>query len=268
MNQVTSQGCEFFVDLRPRTRRSVSISSVDSEPIKKAARVESAEPSDAEEAPAVPRPTTRAADAIDCPVEETAVSTANVALDSVSEAAIAVVTTVTADENICVAECAEDALVMDVGTRVCLEDGTFVGYVASVLGPVTAAVYVVASAASTIQELAAAGKVARGTALHYDLDNQRVMFNPGQQCAAAKGTDASYIHDDELPEHIRPDFSDDDEERRWKRERKQRAATADSVSSEESVADDVDWDKIEIADTEGNRTADTQSKIVVPAWLQ
>ncbi|EPY36484.1 hypothetical protein STCU_00558, partial [Strigomonas culicis] len=106
------------------------------------------------------------------------------------------------------------SLVLDMGTPMCLADGRRIGVVASILGPVNNVVYVVAKPSE------GAVPVGEDTPIYYDVSFKRVLYDPMHLCDTLHGTDASYLNDEELPDNVRPDFSDDDKEMQWKRERK------------------------------------------------
>ncbi|ORC84932.1 uncharacterized protein TM35_000391060 [Trypanosoma theileri] len=172
-----------------------------------------------------------------------------------------------------VADHAEGALVLDAGTRVCLADGTVVGVIAAVMGPVHACAYAIASYYHKHQqqqqqqqeekekkeeeELSSSSllpPLEPGTLLSYDLTTHRILHDPLAQCDTRRGTDASYINDEELPPHARPDFSDDEAERQWKTQRRmhkrsehhhhrQHTHAEEELSSDEEPVE-VDWEKI------------------------
>ncbi|ESL11169.1 hypothetical protein TRSC58_01090, partial [Trypanosoma rangeli SC58] len=174
-------------------------------------------------------------------------------LERVSEAAVASVTGLIARGSTVVADNAAGALVMDVGTRLCLKDGAVVGVIATVMGPVAACAYAVVCLPTVFGALCDAGRLSLGADLCYDLGEQSIIYDPVSQCDMRRGTDASYINDEELPPHARPDFSDDEAERRWKMNRRM-DADAESLSDDD-VFVDVDWDKIDAL--EGDLQADT-----------
>ncbi|AIO01292.1 hypothetical protein LPMP_324110 [Leishmania panamensis] len=185
-------------------------------------------------------------------------------LSQISEAPVALVSTTSAVSRSCVAEAIPETLTMDVGTRLCLTDGTLVGYVSSVFGPVKQAFYVVKSTREDFSELIGAHRLAEGVVLHYDLLHQEIMYDPFEQCDVAKGTDASYINDEELPEHVRPDFSDDEKETEWKRQKRHRGCDNESMSSDESK-EEIEWSKLQLDD---DAVAHGGSHVVVPQWIQ
>ncbi|CBH09418.1 hypothetical protein, conserved [Trypanosoma brucei gambiense DAL972] len=149
-----------------------------------------------------------------------------------------------------VADSVPGIFVLDCGTRVCLPDGAVVGVVTAVMGPVNACVYAILCNGDVFSRLHASGRLEAGTGLHYDLGAQHIISNPAEQCDTTRGTDASYVNDEELPFNARPDFSDDEEERRWKMERRAKKAEGhfppsvsdDDLSEDERV--EVDWVKL------------------------
>lgn len=255
-----------YADEKP-SRRAVSISSVDSEPIARAASAHSVASSASLDSKAGPRRGWVVPDGDDLApdLEEAAVLPLTVPLDQISEAPVAAVSSTSVVDCSCVAEAAPDTLVMDVGTRLCLADGTCVGFVSSVLGPVRQAFYLIKVTRGDFAELLAAGRLDAGVALHYDLVHQQIMFDPFGQCDAAKGTDASYVNDEELPEHVRPDFSDDEKELEWKRLKRRRGETG-SISSDESH-EDIEWSRLHL-DDDAAAPPPSDARVVEPGWLQ
>lgn len=258
-------GLEFYVDVTVRRPRAVSISSVDSEPIKKDERrensVSSAEEGQTPEAP-LHNLTDCTAPAVDDEQLEPCIP-----IERVSEAPVAAVTSVSASSNSCVAEMLEDTIVLDAGTRLCLDDGTYVGTVTSVLGPVSASFYLISSKHTQLTDLIKAVRVSQGVHVHYDIANHVPLHNLAAQCDLVKGTDASYINDDELPTYVRPDFSDDEKEKKWKKENKNRATTEGSVSPVNSDAD-IEWDKVHWEEnTKKSRADEPNATVRVPSWL-
>ncbi|RNF27415.1 uncharacterized protein Tco025E_00345 [Trypanosoma conorhini] len=297
--------CDLTEDVRGvRRRRRVSLSSVDSEPIPKRCRPD-AEPhraaaaaaavsagdgeedggtrgsharddagdSDASEGPeagagALHRAGSPSAE------EQAALRDANgdpllqIPLERVSEAVAAVVTGLIARSSTVVADNAAGAPAMDAGTRLCLKDGAVVGVVATVMGPVAACAYAVVCLPAVFDALCGAGRLVPGADLRYDLGEQRIIFDPAAQCDMRRGTDASYINDEELPPHARPDFSDDEAERQWKMRRRM-DADAEPLSDDD-VPVDVDWAKLDAleAGLRAEPAAPQQSnRLVVPPWV-
>nr|CCC89471.1 conserved hypothetical protein [Trypanosoma congolense IL3000] len=156
-----------------------------------------------------------------------------------------------------VADNALGTFVMDAGTRVCLFDGTVVGVVTAVMGPVGSCIYGIVCHSAVLNPLVEGGRLAVGTELRYDLGAQRIIYDPSAQCDTTRGTDASYVNDEELPAHAKPDFSDDEEERRWRFER--RAVKLDGVKGQGPLSlsdssddvsgrdgpDEMDWENLE-----------------------
>lgn len=254
-----------YADEKP-SRRAVSISSVDSEPIARQASVQSAA-SSTSNLGSTARREWMIPDGDATPLDATATADipASIPVDTVSEAPVAVVQSTSAASRTCIAEAIAGTLSMDVGTRLCLADGMMIGCITSVLGPVKQAFYMVKSVRDDFAELASTGRVTEGTQLHYDVAHQEVMFDPFAQCDTAKGTDASYVNDEELPEHVRPDFSDDDKEVEWKRLKRRRGDDNESISSDEAP-EEIEWSKLDL-DGEAARVADS-AHVVVPQWLQ
>lgn len=254
-----------YADEKP-SRRAVSISSVDSEPIARQASARSAA-SSASDADGAPRRGWTLTEGDDAALDPATAADlpSTIPVEAVSEAPVATVQSCAAASRTCVAEAAPETLSMDVGTRLCLADGTVIGCITSVLGPVRRAFYVVTAVREDFAELLQAGQLAEGTLLHYDLAHQEVMYDPFGQCDATKGTDASYVNDEELPEHVRPDFSDDEKEMEWKRLKRQRVEDNESISSDEPQ-EEIEWSKLEL-DGEEPASA-TSPHVVVPEWLQ
>jgi rRNA processing protein Gar1 len=158
-------------------------------------------------------------------------------IEHVSEAPVAVIESVIVSSSTVVADKRPDALVVDAGTRICLADGTIVGIVATVLGPITSCAYAIACRPGAIADLALEDRIAEGTLLHYDVTKQVVLYDPATQCDSGRGTDASFVLDDELPLGARPDFSDDEDERAWKRRRRENASTSSAADRQQLAAD-------------------------------
>lgn len=137
-------------------------------------------------------------------------------LNQISEACIGTICSTSERESSFVAEVSNGAHTADLGTRLCLENGTYVGTVVSIFGPVDAALFT-AKMSNHIKfsELLRRSKIKIGGPLHYILKDSNFIFSPSTQCDATAGTDASYLNDEELPENIRPDFSDDEKELSW-----------------------------------------------------
>lgn len=259
----------FYTDVQP-TRRAVSISSVDSEPIVRAASEASHASSSSTSSL---NPKTKRQFLIQNESDDvlTAEIESKIPIERVSEAHIARITSISVASKSCVAEATNDALVMDIGTVLCLSDGTALGRISSILGPVKQAFYVLTSTLESFDNEVRAHLIKEGTQLHYDLGCQKIIFDPYLQCNLTKGTDASYINDEELPGHVRPDFSDDEKELEWKRQKRRRLEEADdaeSISSDE-VQEDVEWSKIAWADESASEAVQNTGEfgVVVPQWI-
>ncbi|KAG5496459.1 hypothetical protein JKF63_02761 [Porcisia hertigi] len=255
-----------YADEKP-SRRAVSISSVDTEPIVRAASTQSAVSSTSNNGDAKPRRAWFAHESDDVPLDDDVIADAALVLplEQISEAPVAVVNATSLSSCSCVAEALPETLTMDVGTRLCLSDGTLIGYICSVLGPVKQAFYVVKVARQDFGELLTAQRLAEGASLHYDLLHQEIMYDPFEQCDAAKGTDASYINDDELPGHVRPDFSDDEKEMEWKRQKRSRCNVDDASISSDEPHEDIEWSKMQLDD---EAVVSGAFDVVAPQWVR
>ncbi|KAG5470806.1 hypothetical protein LSCM1_02056 [Leishmania martiniquensis] len=254
-----------YADVKP-TRRAVSISSVDSEPIVRAASTRSVASSASINDEGRGQRGWLALEGDDLPLEDSAVADEALVLPlrQISEAPVAVVHTASEASRSFVAEALPETLTMGAGTRLCLTDGTCVGVVSSILGPVKQAFYLVKSTRHDFCELLSAHRLAEGVSLHYDLLHQQIIYDPFHQCDAAKGTDASYINDEELPEYVRPDFSDDEKEIQWKRQKRRRSDDNVSISSDEPP-EEIEWSKLQLDDDAGPRE---DAHVLVPQWLR
>lgn len=240
-------------DLNPRKRR-ISFSSDDSEPIPKNYRcdVQSSSDDDREkiESQYFLYPPDNDCDLGDVPDV--------IPLDQVSEAPVVVISSLSEKESSFVAEVMNGAYLVDVGTHLSLEDGTYVGTVVSVFGPVKEAFCVVKMKnKEKFSELSENKRLISGTPVHYDLCHHSIIYSPETQCDTTAGTDASYLHDEELPENVRPEFSDDEKERIWIQNNKQQDESASSRSDDYSSSD-----------TERAFQSPPENKIIVPSWLQ
>ncbi|KPI84407.1 hypothetical protein ABL78_6533 [Leptomonas seymouri] len=254
-----------YADEKP-SHRAVSISSVDSEPIVRQASVQSAA-SSTSGTDGMPKRGWVIPEGDDAVLDADAVAGMPTAIpiEEISEAPVAIVQSTSAASRSCIAEAVLGTLSMGVGTRLCLADGTIIGCISSVLGPVKQAFYVVKSVRSDFEELLSTSLLVEGTLLHYDLAHQEVLYDPFVQCDVTKGTDASYVNDEELPEHVRPDFSDDEKEVEWKRLKRQRVEENESISSDEPQ-EEIEWSKL---DLDGDEVLmPSNAHIVVPQWLE
>lgn len=188
-----------------------------------------------EDASAVEVPTTTN----DLPVDDDVLE--KIPLVAVSEAPVATIDNVIVSGSTVVATKSESSLILDVGTRMCLADGTLVGCIATLFGPVASCSYALICKPAAFAALLMDSKISEGIALHYDLLHQTVLFEPEAHCEGGRGTDASFFKDEELPHHVRPDFSDDDAERDWKkkkREAKVEVVVAASSGAQERISSD------------------------------
>ncbi|KAF8280148.1 putative Gar1/Naf1 RNA binding region [Trypanosoma cruzi] len=198
-------------------------------------------------------------------------------MERVSEATVASVTGLIARSSTVVADNVSGAFVMDAGTRLCLGDGSVVGVITTVMGPVSCCAYAIVCLPAVFGALCDGGKLTVGVDLCYDLGEQSVIYDPVSQCDMRRGTDASYVNDEELPPHARPDFSDDEAERQWKMSRRM-SADGEPISSDDDPVD-VDWEKIDVLEAclrderrEGTPGVDTAAprhnpRLVVPPWV-
>lgn len=203
----------FAEDLNPRKRR-ISFSSTDSEPITKEMRND--ERSCSSDDPGVLYSPAVTSDRDDVESVRSVVS-----YDQVSEAHIAVIVSVSKQKAMIVAEIENGACPVDVGTRLCLEDGTYAGTVSSIFGPVREPLCAAKMRdESNLLSLIDKGILAPGKQLHYDVLHHNILYNPLTQCDTTAGTDASYINDEELPDNVCPEFSDDEKEHEWMQKNK------------------------------------------------
>ncbi|KAH6632272.1 Gar1/Naf1 RNA binding region-domain-containing protein [Chaetomium tenue] len=106
--------------------------------------------------------------------------------------------------------------VLDSGSVLCKEDRTVIGALAEVLGNVRSPMYTVGF--STEDEIKGLELVA-GMPIYYSVQHANYVFT--QPLKEAKGTDASNLHDEELPAE-EMEFSDDEKEAEYKRAQKQK----------------------------------------------
>jgi H/ACA ribonucleoprotein complex non-core subunit NAF1 len=104
--------------------------------------------------------------------------------------------------------------VLDSGSVLCKEDRTVIGALAEVLGNVRSPMYTVGfPTEDEVKEL----ELVAGMPIYYSVEHAQYVFT--QPLKEVKGTDASNLHDEELP----PDemeFSDDEKEAEYKRAQK------------------------------------------------
>ncbi|KAL2257734.1 hypothetical protein VTK26DRAFT_9247 [Humicola hyalothermophila] len=106
--------------------------------------------------------------------------------------------------------------VLDSGSVLCTEDRKVVGALAEVLGNVRSPMYTVGFA--TEEEIKELG-LAVGMPIFYSVEHANYVFT--QPLKAAKGTDASNLHDEEVPPE-EMEFSDDEKEAEHKRQQRQK----------------------------------------------
>ncbi len=104
--------------------------------------------------------------------------------------------------------------VLDSGSVLCKEDRTVIGALAEVLGNVRSPMYTVGFASE--EELNGLGLVV-GMPIFYSVEHANYVFT--QPLKAAKGTDASNLHDEEVPAE-EMEFSDDEKEAEYKKQQK------------------------------------------------
>lgn len=98
--------------------------------------------------------------------------------------------------------------VLDIGTILCKEDRTVLAVIAEIMGPVTKPIYVMRFEPEYLKEL----DLSLGQTIFYSVKHAvRVFTAPLKEM---RGTDASNIHDEELPED-EMEFSDDEKERQF-----------------------------------------------------
>ncbi|KAL2164887.1 hypothetical protein VTH06DRAFT_183 [Thermothelomyces fergusii] len=122
--------------------------------------------------------------------------------------------------------------VLDTGSVLCREDRTVIGALAEVLGNVRSPMYTVGfRTLDEIKEL----ELAPGMPVYYSVQHANYVFT--QPLKEAKGTDASNLHDEELPPE-EMEFSDDEKEAEYKRAQKQkkRGAKAGRGGREQGTA--------------------------------
>ncbi|QDS71810.1 hypothetical protein FKW77_009592 [Venturia effusa] len=105
-------------------------------------------------------------------------------------------------------------MVLEHGSVLCLQDRTVLGVVHETIGQVQSPIYMIGY--NTIQEAKETG-VTKGTKVFYVDDHSTYVFT--EKIRAHKGTDASNIFDEPLPEE-EMEFSDDEQEQAFRRKRK------------------------------------------------
>ena len=171
-----------------------------------------------------PRVAPQAVETADLAEVDTAADAAvgRVDIGSLSDKPVAVVESVIVRSNtVVVANTPESDLVLDAGTRLCLPDGRVVGTITTLLGPVKDCAYAVCCDGELLAALHMENLLSEGTKLHADTQKQRVVYDPAAVAAASKPSDASFVNDEERPPNVRPDFSDDEDEKQWKRKKKE-----------------------------------------------
>ncbi|EPY43249.1 hypothetical protein AGDE_00673 [Angomonas deanei] len=162
---------------------------------------------------------------------------------------------------------AEHSIPLDAQTSLYTSDGRYFGVILALIGPVQEPYYVVYTKKTADGNVEQEDKEEKdeavvGTELYYRVSSTvSILFAPQALCEAGGGTDASYINDEELPEHVRPDFSDDEKEKQWKRRNKAARPGGESVSSEESL-EDIEWSHIRLEE-EGTAVPG----VAVPSWV-
>lgn len=215
----------FQEDLEPRKRR-ISFSSDDSEPLLKCFRCDTLSSTSDDEDRGEPdiHYFYGCSEEVEIHEEDLMVPLAHV-----SEAPIGAVSSISTRESSFVVEISSSSYPVDVGTRLCLADGTYAGTVVSVFGPVQDALCLVkVQTGDHFSMLVEENFLLPGKPLHYDLLHQTIIFCPELQCDTTVGSDASYVHDEELPDNVRPEFSDDEKERIWLQENKELANVSES----------------------------------------
>ena len=104
----------------------------------------------------------------------------------------------------------QDGSIINVGSFVSTST-TLIGPIISIFGPVDGCFYAVKIAESFQPSMLATNEsiyLIKGTGSSLDQE----IFSDNFRTA----TDASYINDEELPAFVKPDFSDDEEERHWR----------------------------------------------------
>ncbi|KAK4153009.1 Gar1/Naf1 RNA binding region-domain-containing protein [Chaetomidium leptoderma] len=104
--------------------------------------------------------------------------------------------------------------VLDSGSVLCKEDRTVIGALAEVLGNVRSPMYTVGfPTEDEVKEL----ELVAGMPIYYSVEHANYVFT--QPLKQVKGTDASNLHDEELPAD-EMEFSDDEKEAEYKKQQK------------------------------------------------
>ncbi|KAG8629601.1 hypothetical protein KVT40_003466 [Elsinoe batatas] len=130
--------------------------------------------------------------------------------------------------------------VVESGSALCLEDRTIIGAVMEAIGRVTDPRYTVAF--TNRQEMEEMG-IKKDTKIFYVEKHSTFVFT--EPLRGLKGTDASNIHDEELPEDEQ-EFSDDEKESAWKKYKKinhKQATRRDFLEHYMPARDDGDGDE-------------------------
>jgi hypothetical protein len=187
-----------------------------------------------------------AIEAVDLSGVDTGAAVGTVDAAAISPHAVAVVESVILRSGVVVLrQPPNSAVLLDVGTRLCLADGTVVGTITTLLGPVKDCAYALYCDSTLLALLHMEEKLGEGALLHADTTTQQVLYDPEELFraeAARKPSDASFVNDEERPATARPDFSDDDEEKMWKRRKKMRLLSSDDTLAGNRGEDEVDDD--------------------------
>lgn len=105
-------------------------------------------------------------------------------------------------------------MVLEHGSVLCLQDRTVLGAVHETIGQVQSPIYMIGY--NTVEEVKETG-VAKGTKVFYVDEHSTYVFT--ETIRAHKGTDASNIFDEPIPEEEQA-FSDDEQEQAFKRKKK------------------------------------------------
>ena len=240
-------------------------------------------------APRTKRVAVEPTDMVDVPIKEG--EEADVSPTHVSPRPFAFIESVIPRGHTVVGVHAEEGSIVSTGAVVCLADGRFVGRVVTVLGQVTSCRYAIVSSPShfasllmstrdtplpvdlpeeedgvPVPEYLRSSLIAMGTHLHFDTSSAEVIYDPATNVSRAGGTDASFVDDEPLPDTARPDFSDDEEERKWKSQRRQaiheKKTKAAVAPHEECVAEGED---MSISSSESEASFNESGEIIAYA---